>query len=61
MVEAGKPNPALEQAGKLSYDDIEAAVLGSASAAQQAPENKNGSFERFMMTLGARGGAKPGQ
>jgi hypothetical protein len=48
-------------ARELAYDDIEAAALkaGPASAAPQ--ENKEGSYERFMMGLGATGGAKRGQ
>jgi len=49
----------LEAASTLAYDDIETAVLKATPAAPQ--ENKEGSYERFMMGLGATGGAKRGQ
>jgi hypothetical protein len=44
----------------LAYDDIEMALLKDAPEAAPA-ENAEGSFERFMMGLGATGGAKRGQ
>lgn len=58
MVEANKPNPALEMARTLSLDKVEAELLGS--GAQAPVENKPGSYERFMQMLGATGGRRPG-
>ena len=51
MVSKGQENPGLKLAATLAYDDIEAAQLGTQKA-QGAKENSNGSFERFMMTMG---------
>lgn len=62
QIEKGKPNPALDAAQTLGYDDIEVAFLKAGPAEPAAPkENAVGSFERFMMGLGATGGAKRGQ
>lgn len=52
-------NPALKQASQLAYDDIESVLLGGGEGTAAAPaapkENPNGSYERFMMTLGGGG------
>jgi hypothetical protein len=58
MVEKGKPNPALDAATRMSLDDVEMALLGSAP--QKKTENGAGSYEKFMSMLGARGGSRPG-
>lgn len=54
MVEKGKPNPALDAAGKLTIDSVEAALLGVSLDGVQA-ENKPGSFERLMGVMGQGG------
>lgn len=60
QVEKGKPNPPLEAAQTLSLDPVEALLLGGSSDSA-VKENKTGSYERFMMQLGANGGKKPGE
>lgn len=60
MTDGKSPNTALDNAGLLTLDEVEAKMLGAAPAAT-APENKEGSYERFMGALGASGGRKPGQ
>lgn len=66
MIEKGKENKALKQAGLLAYDDIEAALLGAAPAVSAdsndplarvdplkvADQNGVGSFERFALMDG---------
>lgn len=42
-------NPALEKAGTIAYDDIEAALLGDLP--EKEAENKPGSYERLHMLL----------
>jgi hypothetical protein len=59
MTDGTSPNQALEQASKLTLDEVEAPLLGA--AADKPKENKEGSYERFMGTLGASGGRRPGQ
>lgn len=51
MIDKGKENKALDMAGKLAFDDIEALLLGAetSEAAGKPKENSAGSFERFMM------------
>lgn len=52
QIPEGKPNPAMEQAQVLSFDDIERKLLEAAIAEPVAPkENSVGSFERFMMAM----------
>lgn len=61
QIEKGKENKALDAARVLAYDDIETAFMKAAEQDAPPAENKEGSFERFMMGLGATGGAKRGQ
>ncbi len=56
MVGKGKPNPALEHAGKISLDDVEVLLLGGELPGRPV-ENKNGSYERFMTRFGGGPGA----
>lgn len=49
-MEKGKENTALTQATKISYDDIEAALLGA--EVEKPKENGVGSYERFMRSFG---------
>jgi hypothetical protein len=53
QIEKGKENKALDQAGKLAFDDIELALLGGkVQSPDQPAENGAGSFERFMGMMG---------
>lgn len=59
MVAEGKENTGLKHAASLAMDDIEAALLGQTpTSGPDAHTNKIGSYEKFMMTLGATGGRK---
>lgn len=57
MTDGKKGNPAVDAAQNLAYDEIEQLQLEEAQkAAADAPlvrENKPGSFERFMGSMGA--------
>lgn len=62
MTDGKKGNPAIKAAQSLAFDDIEAAQLEEAEIrATQQPrvtENKAGSFERFMGSMGSPGSWK---
>lgn len=51
-------NPAIEEAGRLAIDDVEAALLGSNPVKEWEPgdpaiikEPKRGSFEKLLQTM----------
>jgi len=59
MTDGKSENTALENAGKLTLDPVEAVLLGSAP--QETPkENAAGSYERIMARFGSGGMRPPG-
>ncbi len=53
MIEKGQENKALNQAERLAFDDVEAALLGHEPSDSNGPQdNGNGSYERIMMMMG---------
>lgn len=53
MVGKNEENKALRQAEELAFDEIEAVLLGAELKKKDPHENSNGSYERFMMMVGA--------
>lgn len=47
----GSENKAIALAGKIAYDEVEAALVGADSSNKETG-NSNGSYERFMSIMG---------